>query len=134
MKAVTDPACPYVVSKGVIGWEGPQTRHLSVNISTKVMNGKKVLFTYAKPQTLKFTKASVTLKLDNEDYDEDQDLWRLLNRTPANSVYKTTFTCDKKGIIDLDKDTGYFRLLKKGTVTVTASSGGKKAKIKVIVK
>ena len=26
------------------------------------MKGKKVLFTYAKPKTFKFTKASVTLK------------------------------------------------------------------------
>jgi len=35
---------------------------LTINTTTKVMKGKKVLFTYAKPKTFKFTKASVTLK------------------------------------------------------------------------
>ena len=97
------------------------------------MNGRQALYTYARPKTFQFSRASVILKLNDTDF-EDRNFHRLLNRTPANSVYKTTFTCDKKGVIELDRNSGYFELLKKGTVTVTASSGGKKAKIKVIVK
>jgi len=130
LEALADPDFAYVVSKNTIDWGGGEYHPLSINTSTKVMNGKEVLFTYTKPKTFKFTKASVTMDLD----DGWCNLWPLLNRTPANSVYKTTFTCDKEGVIELDRNSGYFELLKKGTVTVTARSGGKKAKIKVIVK
>lgn len=65
---------------------------------------------------------------ENVDTDGNGKLTRA-ERKAVEELYVTNM-----GIIDLDKDTGYFRLLKKGTVTVTASSGGKKAKIKVIVK
>lgn len=131
LETVTDPTWPYIVSKSVIYWDG-KDRPLTINTTTKVMNGKKVVFNYAKPQTFKFTKSSVTVKRGTDD--NWCNLWNLLKRTPANSGYKTTFTCDKKGIIDLDKSTGYVEALRKGTVTVTATSGGKKATIKVIVK
>lgn len=130
LECVTDRAWPYTVSKGVISWDGKDPP-LEINTTTKVMNGKKQLFTYDKPKTFKFTKASVTLKR-GEDY--DVGLWALLKRTPAASVYATTFTCDKKGIIALNKHTGYAEVLKKGAVTVTAKSGGKTASIRVIVK
>ena len=133
VESVTDRAWSYSVSKGVIDWHGGQSAHLNVNISTKVMNGRQALYTYARPKTFQFSRASVILKLNDTDF-EDRNFHRLLNRIPANSVYKTTFTCDKKGIIELNKDTGYGWPLKKGTVTVTARSGGKKATIKVIVK
>ena len=39
-----------------------QGGELTINTTTKVMKGKKVLFTYAKPKTFKFTKTSFTLK------------------------------------------------------------------------
>ena len=123
----------YIVSKGVIYLEG-QDRPLEINTSTKVMNGKQPLFIYAKPQAIYFTKASVTLTLKSDNDDNWCMLWDLLKRTPVNNVYATTYTCDKKGIIELDKKSGYVEALKKGTVTVTASSGGKKATIKVTVK
>ena len=127
LEAVTDRTWSYTVSKGVISWDGKDSP-LTVNTTTKVKKGSKVLFTYAKPKTFKFSKSSVTVKRKS-----DVNLWGLLKRTPSNSVYATTFTCNKKGIIDLDK-TGYAVALKKGTVTVTAKSGGKKATIKVTVK
>ncbi|MBQ6347052.1 MAG: hypothetical protein IJI71_05775 [Clostridia bacterium] len=65
---------------------------------------------------------------ENVDTDGNGKLTRA-ERKAVEELYVTNM-----GITDLDKDTGYFRLLKTGTVTVTASSGGKKAKIKVIVK
>lgn len=97
------------------------------------MKGSKVVFTYAKPKTLKFINKSVTLKLDGNEENRMCSLWGLLKRTPANTGYKTTFTCDKEGIIELS-ETGWTWALKKGTVTVTATSGDKRATIKVIVK
>lgn len=94
------------------------------------MKGSKVVFTYAKPRTLKFSKKGVTLKLGDEVKDH-YGLWGLLKRTPANTGYKTTFTCDREGIIKLS-ETGGAWALKKGTVT--AASGDTKATIKEIVK
>ena len=66
LEAVTDTTWPYTVSKGVIYWDGSDAP-LTINTITKMMKGKKVLFTYAKPKTFKFTKASVTLKRGTGD-------------------------------------------------------------------
>ena len=57
-----------------------QGGELTINTTTKVMKGKKVLFTYAKPKTFKFTKASVTLKRGTANTD--------LSRSD-----KSVFTC-----------------------------------------
>ena len=122
---------PYSFEQDGIGWSSyseESSVDLAISKTTKLMNGKKLLRKYAKPKSIRFSKKSVTVKKG-----QSGRLLSILKMNPSTCVYPVKFTTSDVRVLYLD-DPDYYGTWEKGTVTVTAKCGGKKATIRITVK
>lgn len=122
---------PWSFEGDTVDWYGNALFWTSIN--TRLMNGSKLLRQYARPKSISFSKKTLTVRKGQEG-----SLYPLLKMNPSTSYYPVTFTSSNEEIFficDPDASNWYeYVALKKGSVTVTAKCGSKKATIKVTVK
>ena len=127
---------PYSFVQDEIWWS-PRSKEsidqLAISKTTKLMNGKKLLRKYAKPKSIRFSKKSMTVKKG-----QSGSLLSILKMNPSTCVYPVKFTTSDEAVFFImDPDSfgpDEYNAYEKGTVTVTAKCGGKKATIRITVK
>ena len=137
LKSIDIGGCPkllkavkyrYFCDDDYVMWPISKDDGLCIDTSTKLMNGKKVVRKYAKPTSFKFTKTSITLKVD-----QDYNLWSIISIKPSTAFYNINFTSSKEDVAEVYE--GEVDAYKKGTTTIKAWIGKKElASIKVTVK
>ena len=116
-----------------INWSISTREGFSIDTTTQLMKGKKILVKYAKPTRIRFTKKSVTFKA-NKDY-IDIALFKLLRFTPSYCVYPCEFTnSSNTDVCTIEDGDIYFHKKGTTTLTLTAIDGGPSATIKVRIK
>lgn len=130
----------YFTNLDLLNCSGNKLTALDVSKNTKLTELdcfgnklKKLLRKYAKPQSIKFNKSSMTIRVHNE-----VNLLAMLRLNPSTCFYPIKYTCSPTGIVNFvylegNEMVGWFEGIKPGVTTITAKCGGKTAKIKITV-
>ncbi len=101
------------------------------DIKTALKSGSTVLRKYGKPKAIALSKTALTVKVGDAVSPKNNDIRITLN--PENAVYPIRWTSSNSRVLKWDGGANAFTALEAGTATLTATCGGKKAKLTVTV-
>ena len=110
------------------GWYITKETGLMIDRTTKVYNGKKVLYKPGNPKSVAFKNKSITVEAG-------EYVQLAVTMKPAGVASYCTFSSSDTDVVEVDKNYNYICGYKEGTATITVkTANGKKGKIKVTVK